>query len=72
MIKFFLGAIIALAIIGGAIRFASDEDSWQLIINKQEALYSVQNGAIRIYNILKNAIESSDTSETSSIVIEKS
>ena len=72
MIKFFLGAILALAIIGGAIRFASDENSWQLIINKQEALYSVQNGAIRIYNILKNAIESSDTSETSSIVIEKS
>ena len=72
MIKFFLGAIIALAIIGGAIRFASDEDSWQLIINKQEALHSVQNGAIRIYNILKDAIESSDTSDTSSIVIEKS
>ena len=72
MIKFFLGAILALAIIGGAIRFASDEHSWQLIINKQEALHSVQNGAIRIYNILKDAIESSDTSDTSSIVIEES
>ena len=72
MIKFFLGAILALAIIGGAIRFASDENSWQLIINKQEALYSVQNGAIRIYNILKDAIESSDTSDSSSIVIEES
>ena len=72
MIKFFLGAILALAIIGGAIRFASDEHSWQLIINKQEALHSVQNGAIRIYNIIKDAIESSDTSDTSSIVIEKS
>ena len=72
MIKFFLGAILALAIIGGAIRFASDEHSWQLIINKQEALHSVQNGAIRIYNIFKDAIESSDTSDTSSIVIEES
>ena len=72
MIKYFLGAILALAIIGGAIRFASDEHSWQLIINKQEALHSVQNGAIRIYNIIKDAIESSDTSDTSSIVIEKS
>ena len=72
MIKFFLGAILALAIIGGAIRFASDEDSWQLIINKQEALHSVQNGAIRIYNIIKDAIESSDTSDSSSIVIEES
>ena len=72
MIKFFLGAILALAIIGGAIRFASDEDSWQLIINKQEALHSVQNGAIRIYKILKDAIESSNTSDASSIVIEES
>ena len=72
MIKFFLGAILALAIIGGAIRFASDEHSWQLIINKQEALHSVQNGAIRIYNILKDAIESSNTSDSSSIVIEES
>ena len=72
MIKFFLGAILALAIIGGAIRFASDEHSWQLIINKQEALHSVQNGAIRIYNILKDTIESSDTSDSSSIVIEES
>ena len=72
MIKFFLGAILALAIIGGAIRFASDEHSWQLIINKQEALHSVQNGAIRIYNILKDAIASSDISDTSSIVIEES
>ena len=72
MIKFFLGAILALAIIGGAILFASDEHSWQLIINKQEALHSVQNGAIRIYNILKDAIESSNTSDSSSIVIEES
>ena len=72
MIKFFLGVILALAIIGGAIRFASDENSWQLIINKQEALHSVQNGAIRIYNIVKGVIASSDISDTSSIVIEES
>ena len=72
MIKFFLGAIIALALIGGAIRFQSDEQSWQLIIHKQEALHSVQNGAIRIYNIVKGVIASSDISDTSSIVIEES
>ena len=71
MIKFFLGAIIALAIIGGAVRFASDEHSWQLIIHKQEALYSVQNGAIRIYNQFKKIISDSDISDTSSIVIEE-
>ena len=71
MIKFFLGAIIALALIGGAIRFASDEHSWQLIIHKQEALHSVQNGAIRIYKIVEELISGSDTSNTSSIVIEE-
>ena len=71
MIKFFLGAIIALALIGGAIRFESDEHSWQLIIHKQEALHSVTNGAIRIYNQFKKIISDSDISDTSSIVIEE-
>ena len=71
MIKFFLGAILALALIGGAIRFASDEHSWQIIIHKQEALHSVTNGAIRIYKMGKKLISGSDISDTSSIVIEE-
>ena len=71
MIKFFLGTILALALIGGAIKFVSDEHSWQIIIHKQEALHSVQNGAIRIYNIVKKQISGSDISDTSSIVIEE-
>ena len=71
MIKLFLGAILVLALIGGAIRFASDEHSWQIIIHKQEALHSVQNGAIRIYNQFKKIISDSDTSDTSSIVVEE-
>ena len=71
MIKFFLGAIVALALIGGAIRFASDEYSWQIIIHKQEALHSVTNGAKRIYNQFKKIISDSDISDTSSIVIEE-
>ena len=72
MIKFFLGAILVLALIGGAIKFESDEQSWKLVVIKQEALHSVQNGAIRIYNIVKDAIASSDISDTPSIVIEES
>jgi hypothetical protein len=64
MIKFFLGAILVLALIGGAIKFASDEHSWQIIIHKQEALHSVQTGAIRIYNIVKKQISGSDISDT--------
>ena len=71
MIKLFLGAILVLALIGGAIRFDSDEHSWQLIIHKQEALHSVTNGAIRIYNIVEKQISGSDISNTSSIVIEE-
>ena len=71
MIKFFLGAIIALALIGGAIRFDSDEQSWQLIIHKQEALHSVQNGGIRIYKIVKGLISDSDISDSSSIFVEE-
>ena len=71
MIKFFLGAIIALALIGGAIKFESDENSWKLVVIKQEALHSVQTGAIRIYKIVEKLISGSDISDTSSIVIEE-
>jgi len=72
MIKFFLGAIIALALIGGAIKFESDQTSWKLVVIKQEALYSVQNGGLRIYNIVKKLISDSDISDSSSIVVEES
>ena len=71
MIKFFLGAIIALALIGGAIKFESDQTSWKLVIIKQEALHSVQNGAIRIYKFVGKQILNSDISDSSSIVVEE-
>ena len=64
MIKFFLAAILALALIGGAIKFDSDEHSWQHIIHKQEALHSVQNGGIRIYKMGKKLISGSDITDT--------
>ena len=70
MIKFLLCVIIVLALIGGAIKFQSDEESWQLIIHKQEALYSVKNGAIRIYNIFEDLISGSDAIETSTLIVE--
>ena len=71
MIKFFLGAIILLSLIGGAIKFESDENSWKLIVIKQEALHSVQTGGIRIYKIVKGLISDSDISDSSSIVVEE-
>ena len=71
MIKFFLGAILVLALIGGAIKFESDEDSWKLVVIKQEALHSVQNGAIRIYKIVEELISDSDISDSASIVVKE-
>jgi hypothetical protein len=70
MIKFLLGVIVALALIGGAIKFQSEEESWQLVIQKQQALYSVKNGAIRIYNIFEELMSGSDSIETSTLIIE--
>ena len=70
MIKFLLGVIVALALIGGAIKFQSDVESWQLIIHKQEALYSVKNGAIRIYNIVEELFSGSNSIETSTLIVE--
>ena len=60
MIKFFLAAIVALSLIGGAIKFESDEHSWKLVVIKQEALHRVQNGAIRIINIVKKQFSGAD------------
>ena len=71
MIKYLLGAILALAIIGGAFRFESSDNSWKLIILKEEAFYSVTNGAKRIFNIVANMIPDSELSDASSIIIEE-
>jgi hypothetical protein len=71
MIKYLLGAILALAIIGGAFDFKSTDNSWQIIINKKEAFNSVTNGAKRIFNIVKNIIPDSELSEAATIILEE-
>jgi hypothetical protein len=71
MIKYLLGAILALAIIGGAFDFKSSDNSWQLIINKKEAFNSVTNGAKRIFNIVRNIIPDSELSEAATIILEE-
>ena len=71
MIKYLLGAILALAIIGGAFDFKSTDNSWQLIINKKEAFNSVTNGAKRIFNIVRNIIPDSERSEAATIILEE-
>jgi len=70
MIKYLLGAILALAIIGGAFQFKSNDQSWQLIILKKEALNSVTNGGIRIYKLLSGLISDSELADTVGIIIE--
>jgi hypothetical protein len=68
MIKYLLGAILALAIIGGAFDFKSTDNSWQLIINKKEAFNSVTNGAKRIFNIVRNMIPDSELADSAGII----
>ena len=70
MIKYLLGAILALAVIGGAFQFKSDNQSWQLIILKKEALNSVTNGGIRIYKLGKGLISDSELADTAGIILE--
>ena len=72
MIKYLLGAILALAVIGGAFRFESDDQSWHLIILKKEALNSVTNGGIRIYKIVTELISDSELVDSASVIMEDS
>ena len=71
MIKYLLGAILALAIIGGAFDFKTTDSSWQLIINKKEAFNSVTNGAKRIFNIVRNMIPESELADSTGIILEE-
>ena len=72
MIKYLLGAILTLAIIGGAFSFQSNEQSWQIIIHKEEAFKSVTNGALRIYKIGMDIFTDTDLVDKVSIVLEES
>ena len=72
MIKYLLGAILTLAIIGGAFSFKSNEQSWQIIIHKEEAFKSVTNGALRIYKIGMDIFTGTDLVDKASIVLEES
>ncbi|MCS5591457.1 MAG: hypothetical protein NZ775_02910 [Gammaproteobacteria bacterium] len=71
MIKFLLAVIVALALIGGAVKFESSAESWQIVVHKKEALHSIQNGAIRIYNIVEELIASADVIKTSTLTLEE-
>jgi len=71
MVKYLLLAILALAVIGDAFDVKSDDNSWQLIINKKEALSSVTNGGKRIYNMSRSLISDTDLADSASIILEE-
>jgi len=60
MIKYLLGAILALAIIGNAFDVESDDYSWKLIINKEDVFYSVTKGVKNIFNMARNLFSDSE------------
>lgn len=71
MIKFILSVVVVLALIGGAIQFKSTEESWSLVINKQAAMSSVKNGAIRIYDFGKELVSDADKIKGVDLTIER-
>lgn len=71
MIKFLLGVVIVLALIGGAIQFKANDSEWALVVNKEAALHSIQNGAIKIYDFSKELIEDADKIQGVDLEIQK-
>jgi hypothetical protein len=71
MIKYLLLAILALAVIGGAFDYKSNDDRLQLIINKKEAFNSVTNGGKRIYKLIRSVISDTDLADSASIILEE-
>ncbi|MCS5588830.1 MAG: hypothetical protein NZ824_02570 [Candidatus Thioglobus sp.] len=71
MIKFILSVVVVLALIGGAIQLKSTEESWSLVINKQAAMSSVKNGAIRIYDFGKELVSDADKIKGVDLTIER-
>lgn len=51
MIRFLLGVIVFLALVGGAIQLKATDKEWSLVVNKEAALNSVKNGAVIIYDL---------------------
>ena len=71
MIKYLLLAILALAVIGGAFDYKSNDESLQLIINKKEAFNSVTNGGKRIFKLITSVISDADLADSASIILEE-
>jgi len=71
MIKFLLGVVVALALIGGAIEFRSTDAEWSLVVNKDAAMSSVQNGAVKIYDFGAELVSDADKIKGVDLTVEK-
>jgi hypothetical protein len=57
MVKFIVGSIVILALIGGAVQFKSSDKDYSLVVNKETAKVSVYNGVIKIYDFVKELVD---------------
>lgn len=64
MIKFLIGSVIVLALVGGAIEFKSTDKDYSLVMNKEAAKVSVYNGVIKIYDFVKELIDNNTNTNT--------
>ena len=71
MIKFILSVVVVLALIGGAIQFKSTDQSWSLVVNKEAAMSSVQNGAVKIYDFGSELVSDTDRIKGVDLTIER-
>ena len=60
MIKFIVLVLVVLALIGGAVQFQTTEAEWALVVNKEAALSSIQNGAMIVYDFANELIADAD------------
>jgi len=71
MIKFILSVVVVLALIGGAIQFKSTDQSWSLVVNKEAAMSSVKNGAVKIYDFGSGLVSDADKIKGVDLTIER-
>ena len=71
MIKFILGVVVVLALIGGAIQFKATDEDWSLVENKEAAISSVKNGAIKTYDFAKDLVADADKIKGVDLSVEK-
>ncbi len=58
MIKFIVVSIVILALVGGVVQLKVTDKDYSLVVNKEIAKVSVYNGAIKVYDFVKDIVSS--------------